>query len=135
MAGERPSWSPPVGSTSDFGSFSHLQRIVNLDPEITHGALKLGVSKEELNRPQFLRPSINQESRGHPQGRAASRGTLVAVRHDGHRNGRYSRRQKGWRVALRYALGDVAQDELMKPRILTSKPPHQAKPILPLFED
>lgn len=26
--------------------------------------------------------------------------------------------EKGWRVALRYALGDVAQNELMKPRLL-----------------
>jgi hypothetical protein len=43
--------------------------------------------------------------------------------------------EKGWRVALRYALGDVAQNELMKPRILTAKPPHQAQPTLPLFDD
>ncbi|MGC1951586.1 MAG: anti-phage-associated DUF3780 domain-containing protein [Gammaproteobacteria bacterium] len=43
--------------------------------------------------------------------------------------------EKGWRVALRYALGDVAQNELMKPRILTAKSPHQAKPTLPLFDD
>ena len=43
--------------------------------------------------------------------------------------------EKGWRVALRYALGDVAQNELMKPRILRAKPPHQAQSTLPLFED
>lgn len=42
---------------------------------------------------------------------------------------------KGWRVALRYALGDVAQNELMKPRKLAEKQSNQPQTTLPLFED
>jgi len=42
---------------------------------------------------------------------------------------------KGWRVALRYALGDVAQNELMRPRKLAEKQSHQPQTTLPLFED
>jgi hypothetical protein len=42
---------------------------------------------------------------------------------------------KGWRVALRFALGDVAQNELMKPRKLAEKQSHQPQTTLPLFED
>jgi hypothetical protein len=30
--------------------------------------------------------------------------------------------EKGWRIALRYALGDVAQNELMKTRSLPERP-------------
>ncbi len=43
--------------------------------------------------------------------------------------------EKGWRIALRYALGEVAQNELMKPRKLAEKQSHQPQTILPLFED
>jgi len=43
--------------------------------------------------------------------------------------------EKGWRVALRYALGDVAQNALMKPGKLAEKQSHQHQTILPLFED
>jgi hypothetical protein len=42
---------------------------------------------------------------------------------------------KGWRVALRFALGDVAQNELMKPRKLAEKQSHQPQTTLPLFDD
>lgn len=41
--------------------------------------------------------------------------------------------EKGWRVALRYALGDVAQNELLTPRVL--KHPVEKNPsTLPLFD-
>jgi hypothetical protein len=42
---------------------------------------------------------------------------------------------KGWRVALRYALGDVAQNGLMKPRRLAGKEGQGGQTALPLFED
>lgn len=42
---------------------------------------------------------------------------------------------KGWRVALRFALGDVAQNELMKPRRLAEKQAHRTQTTLPLCED
>ncbi len=41
----------------------------------------------------------------------------------------------GWRVALRHALGDVAQNELMKPRRLPHRPGEAPQTTLPLFED
>ena len=42
---------------------------------------------------------------------------------------------KGWRVALRYALGDTAQNELLKPRRLTAKGEKGGQTALPLFDD
>ncbi len=44
--------------------------------------------------------------------------------------------EKGWRVALRYALGDMAQNELMKPRRLKLSAEEAAlpSPSLPLFD-
>ncbi len=43
--------------------------------------------------------------------------------------------EKGWRVALRYALGDTAQNELLKPRTLVRKLAADGQATLPLFED
>jgi hypothetical protein len=40
---------------------------------------------------------------------------------------------KGWRIALRYALGDVAQNELLQPRIL-QRSVVGISPSLPLFD-
>lgn len=40
MAGKRP----PTLSQSDFGSFSHLERVVDLDTEVSHGAFQLGMA-------------------------------------------------------------------------------------------
>ena len=42
---------------------------------------------------------------------------------------------KGWRVALRYALGDVAQNELLRPRSLVETTGRSSQTTLPLFED
>lgn len=52
--------------------------------------------------------------------------TAIATGGMGHAN-------KGWRVALRYALGDVAQSELLRPRFLTLVA-EKVSPSLPLFE-
>lgn len=42
---------------------------------------------------------------------------------------------EGWRVALRYALGDKAQNEMLKPRTLVRKLAADGQATLPLFED
>jgi hypothetical protein len=42
---------------------------------------------------------------------------------------------KGWRVALRYALGDVAQNAQLKTRTLPEKAGPQGQGTLPLFRD
>lgn len=42
---------------------------------------------------------------------------------------------KGWRVALRHALGDVAQNELLRPRRLVATTGRSGQTTLPLFED
>ncbi|MBK1725037.1 anti-phage-associated DUF3780 domain-containing protein [Thiocystis violacea] len=42
---------------------------------------------------------------------------------------------KGWRVALRYALGDVAQNAVQRFRTLSAKPDPQDPQTLPLFDD
>ncbi len=43
--------------------------------------------------------------------------------------------EEGWRVALRFALGDKAQNEILKPRILVRKLTADGQVTLPLFED
>ncbi len=43
--------------------------------------------------------------------------------------------EQGWRVALRHALGDKAQNELLKPRTLVRKLAADGQATLPLFED
>ena len=40
---------------------------------------------------------------------------------------------KGWRLALRHALGDVAQHELFKPRSVKKRPTHETERVLDLF--
>jgi hypothetical protein len=42
---------------------------------------------------------------------------------------------KGWRIALRYALGDTAQNELLKPRSRSGQGGQGGQTTLPLFED
>jgi hypothetical protein len=42
---------------------------------------------------------------------------------------------KDWRVALRYALGDQAQNELLRPRSLAERTGRSGQTTLPLFED
>jgi len=44
-------------------------------------------------------------------------------------------REHGWRVALRYALGDVAQNELMRTRRLLTGAGKRPQPSLGLFDD
>ncbi len=41
----------------------------------------------------------------------------------------------GWRLALRHALGDVAQNELMKPRSVRRKQDDAKLPMLDLFDN
>jgi len=36
-----------------------LQSIVDLDPKISHGALKVRVAKQELDRPETFSPSVD----------------------------------------------------------------------------
>jgi len=43
--------------------------------------------------------------------------------------------EHGWRVALRYALGDVAQNELMRTRRLLTSADKRPQPSLGLFDD
>lgn len=42
---------------------------------------------------------------------------------------------QGWRVALRFALGDTAHKEPLKPRTLIGKPGSGGQTTLPLFDD
>lgn len=42
---------------------------------------------------------------------------------------------KGWRLALRHALGDVAQNELMRPRAMKRKQSDDDRPSLDLFDE
>jgi hypothetical protein len=43
-----------LGTTSDFRLFGHLQRVVDLYPQVAHGTLELGMTEEELDSPKVL---------------------------------------------------------------------------------
>ena len=49
--------------------------------------------------------------------------------------GRIGDGDKGWRLALRHALGDVAQNELLKPRIQKREQGNGESPLFDLFEN
>ena len=53
--------------TSDVDFFCYLQRIVNLDAEVTNGGLDLGMSKQKLYRTQISRSTVDQRRLGSPQ--------------------------------------------------------------------
>ena len=68
LAGKRPSadgrglngnpsnWTPP---RSDLGLFRDLQRIVDLDAEVSNRAFELRVAKKQLNSPEVLRATVD----------------------------------------------------------------------------
>lgn len=50
-------WRAPL---LDLRLLGHLAGIIDLDPKIPHCALELAVPKQQLNRPQVLRPAVDQ---------------------------------------------------------------------------
>lgn len=51
---------------SDLGPFRNLQCVVDLDPEVSHGALQLDVTKQRQDRPQVLGSHADRRRRGSP---------------------------------------------------------------------
>lgn len=49
--------------------------------------------------------------------------------------GRIGDGNKGWRLALRHALGDVAQNELLTPRSVKRQRSNNERPLLDLFDE
>lgn len=62
MAGQRPIAARP--RQSHVGLLRHLERIVDLDAEISNRALQLAVPEKQLNRPQILRATVDQRRLG-----------------------------------------------------------------------
>jgi hypothetical protein len=54
--------------SSDVNLFRYCDSIIDLDAEISDGALNLGVPQQELNRPQITCPSIDQGGFRAPEG-------------------------------------------------------------------
>tara|TARA_B100000029_G_scaffold219562_1_gene217270 strand:+ start:577 stop:753 length:177 start_codon:yes stop_codon:yes gene_type:complete len=54
---------PPV---SDISLFSQLQRVIDLDTEISDGALDLGMTEQQLDRPQTVCTAVNHRRLGAP---------------------------------------------------------------------
>ena len=50
--------APPL--VSDIDLFGEVERIVDLDTQISHGALNLGVAEQQLNGTQIPGAAINQ---------------------------------------------------------------------------
>ena len=59
-----PSW---MWLASDIDLLGDCERIVDLDPEVTHCALKLGMAQQQLNCPQITGATINQRYLGSAQ--------------------------------------------------------------------
>ena len=67
MAGQRPYEVADRTRALDFGLLSHLQRIVDFDSEVANRTFQFRVPKQQLHRPQVLRPPIDQRSLGPAQ--------------------------------------------------------------------
>lgn len=55
-----PTASSYRGIALDSDLLRNLDRIINLDAEIAHGAFDLGVSEQELNRPQVASSMVDE---------------------------------------------------------------------------
>ena len=68
MAGQRPS-SPAVATSQrvlHLGLLGDLQRVVDLNSEVSDGALKLAMAEEKLDGPKIPRPPVYQRRFGAP---------------------------------------------------------------------
>lgn len=52
---------------SDVDLFGDGKRVIDLDAEVSDGALHLGVAKEQLNRPEIAGTPIDQRRLGSPR--------------------------------------------------------------------
>jgi hypothetical protein len=50
----------PTACPLYLGSFGQFQRIIDLYSQISNGAFKLGVAKQELHRPKVFGPPVHQ---------------------------------------------------------------------------
>jgi hypothetical protein len=50
----------PPSTSSDFRVLGDLEGVIDLDTEVSHGRLELGVPEEQLNGPQVLRAPVDQ---------------------------------------------------------------------------
>jgi hypothetical protein len=66
-ASDRPGWSLAVRMVSDFGLLCHLQGIVNLNSQISEGALELCMPQQQLYDSEILRPRVDQRQFCAPQ--------------------------------------------------------------------
>ena len=64
---------------SDVGFLGDLKRVVNLNAEVAHGQLDLGMAKQELHRTQVPRPPVDQSRFGTPH---RMRGVLQRIEAD-----------------------------------------------------
>lgn len=62
--GERPL---PFAQLSNVDLFCDTQRIFQLDTEVSHCAVNLGVAKQKLDRTQIARLPVNQRRLGAPE--------------------------------------------------------------------
>ncbi len=60
-----PEW-PSAGETLHFRALRQCQGILDIDPEITHGALNFCVPKQYLYRSEIAGLFVNQSSLGPP---------------------------------------------------------------------
>lgn len=49
-----------ANNPSGFRLLGHFQCVVDLDAEVTHSALELGVAEQELHRAEILRSALDQ---------------------------------------------------------------------------
>jgi len=60
LAGSRRSDFDRRYTWSNLSLFRHFQGVIDLNPQVSHSALQFCMSEQQLNRPQVLRPAIDQ---------------------------------------------------------------------------
>lgn len=60
LAGQRRSDLDRRYAWSNLSLFRHLQCVIDLNPKVSNSALQLRMAEQQLNRPQVLRPAIDQ---------------------------------------------------------------------------
>ena len=65
----KPSWHRRAAtvSLSDLSLFRNLERVIDLDPKVSHGTFQLGVAKQELDGTQIAGLAIDLRRLGSTQ--------------------------------------------------------------------
>src|SRR6185437_4716946 len=67
VAGQRLFAGRCPAARLDFGLLRHLQRVIDLGPQVPHGTLQLAMSQQQLHCPEILCAAVDEGSLGATQ--------------------------------------------------------------------